>query len=167
MVSYWTLEVSYFPSKPFFAVRNLKKVPHEMVLPLGKTQNLQKVLSNFLSFFWNFGHIWMLLQICRTFLGGSANLLFFQSTRPVRQIFIHILSIFINLHNLKFKPGVVVWQYMSFNTSSTKNVSTNLLKLYINVKSFNDCIYLFDGRFFKLHTLHINILSSLNFHKVN
>jgi hypothetical protein len=56
---------------------------------------------------------------------------------------------------------------MSFNTSSTKNISTNLLKLYINITSFNDCIYLFDGCFFKLHTLHVNIQSSLNFHKVN
>ena len=51
-----------------------------MVLLVGKTPNLQKVLSNFLSFFWNFGHIWMLLEIYRTFSRGSAKLLFFVST---------------------------------------------------------------------------------------
>ena len=48
-----------------------------MVLVSGTTQNLQMVLSIFLSFFWNFEHIWKLLRIYRTFSGGSANLLFF------------------------------------------------------------------------------------------
>ena len=52
-----------------------------MVLRLGKTQNLQKVLYKFLSFFWDFGHIWSILEIYRTFSEGSVNLLyFFQST---------------------------------------------------------------------------------------
>ena len=52
-----------------------------MVLRLGKTQNLQKILSKFLSFSWDFGHIWRILEIYRTFSEGSANLLyFFQST---------------------------------------------------------------------------------------
>jgi hypothetical protein len=50
-----------------------------MVLVVDKTQNPQRVLSNFLSFFWNFWNIWKLLKICKTFSGGSANLLFFQS----------------------------------------------------------------------------------------
>jgi hypothetical protein len=57
-----------------------------MVLRLGKTQNLQKVLSNFLSVFWDFEHISRLLEIYRTFSKGSAKLLiFFQS--------IHMLTI--------------------------------------------------------------------------
>ena len=50
-----------------------------MVLPVGTPQNLQRVLSNFLFFFWNFGLIWKLLKIYRTFFEGSAKLLFFQS----------------------------------------------------------------------------------------
>ncbi len=50
-----------------------------MVLRLGKTQNLQKVLSNFLSVFCDFGHISRLSEIYRTFSKGSAKLLFFQS----------------------------------------------------------------------------------------
>ena len=48
-----------------------------MVLRLGKTQNLQKVLYKFLSFFWDFGHIWSILEIYRTFSEGSVNLLYF------------------------------------------------------------------------------------------
>ncbi len=48
-----------------------------MVLLVNTLQNPQEVLSNFLSFFWDFGHIWMLLEIYGTFSGGSVNLLFF------------------------------------------------------------------------------------------
>jgi len=61
MVLYRTLKVSYFLTEPFFAVQNLKKV-----------------LSSFLSVFWDFGHIWRLLEIYRTFSKGSAKLLFFR-----------------------------------------------------------------------------------------
>ncbi len=50
-----------------------------MVLSVDTLQNPQKVLSNFLSFFWDFGHIWMLLEISRTFSRGAVKLLFFQS----------------------------------------------------------------------------------------
>ena len=54
MVSYRTLKVPNFFTKPFFAVRNLKKDLQERVQRSDKAQNLQKVLPNFLSFFWNF-----------------------------------------------------------------------------------------------------------------
>ncbi len=57
-----------------------------MVLRVGKTQNLQKVLSNFLSVFLDFGHIWRLLEIGRTFSKGPAKLLFFQSKIMIKRV---------------------------------------------------------------------------------
>jgi hypothetical protein len=52
-----------------------------MALLVDKRQNPQKVLSIFYPFFSDFGHIWMLLEIQRTFSRGPANLLFFQSSQ--------------------------------------------------------------------------------------
>jgi hypothetical protein len=35
--------------------------------------------------------------------------------------------------------------------------SSTLLKLTINVQYFDDCLYLLDGRFNQLHTLHVDL----------
>ena len=50
-----------------------------MVLDLGKTQNLEKVLSKFLSFSWRLWHIRSILEIYKAFSEGSVNLLYFYS----------------------------------------------------------------------------------------
>jgi len=61
------------------------------MVPLVDTgQNPQKVLSNFLSVFWDFGHICMLLEIYGTFSGGSEKLLFFQS---MLLLFVMVLTV--------------------------------------------------------------------------
>ncbi len=127
MVLYGTLKVSYFLTEPFFGVRNLKKVPQEMVLEVDKIQNPQRVLSKFLSFFWNFGHIWKLLKIYRTFSGGSANLLFFfQSTEVVK------LRNFLNFSELK---KVLYKNYKTiFITRNLKSFSTKVRNLESSVK---------------------------------
>jgi len=47
-----------------------------------------------------------------------------------------------------------------FNRLAQQTIfSSNLLKLNANLENFNDCLYLLDGRFEKLHTLCINISS--------
>ncbi len=48
-----------------------------MVLLVGTRQNPLRVLPNFLSFFWNFGPIWKLSEIYRTFSEGFGKRLFF------------------------------------------------------------------------------------------
>ncbi len=39
-----------------------------------------------------------------------------------------------------------------FGTLPPNIFSSNLLKLYLNLKNFNDCLYLLDDHFDKLHT---------------
>ena len=48
---------------------------------------------------------------------------------------------------------------ISFNYSVPSVTSSNLLELHISLGCLMDCLYLFDGRFDKLHTVHINISS--------
>lgn len=80
-----------------------------MVLRLGKTQNLQKVLYKFLSFFWDFGHIWSILEIYRTFSKGSINLLYFFQSTQESQITFFVNSIRIQKKSrIKMKYSVRV-----------------------------------------------------------
>ncbi|CAM4927028.1 unnamed protein product [Rotaria socialis] len=47
-------------------------------------------------------------------------------------------------------------QYFIFERTSTF-MSSILVELHVNVVHFTDCLYLLDGRFNKLRTLHVNI----------
>lgn len=82
----------------------------------------------------------------------------YMSTR-LTYIFGSILTMFRNLTSLNFRQSLVHWQYMSLNISPKQHIeSSSLIKLNINLKKFNDCLYLLDGRFNELNTLSVNIL---------
>ncbi|CAF0814612.1 unnamed protein product [Rotaria sordida] len=80
----------------------------------------------------------------------------FSDQLPV--IFTSIFEMFTNLDYLNFTANSIDHQQLSFEISSPPSiVSANVLKLIINVDSFNDCLYVLDGRFENLHTLCIRI----------
>jgi hypothetical protein len=70
---------------------------------------------------------------------------------------------FNNLCYLNFDGSSLYDQQVSFDilsSTSTTTFSSNLLKLHVNLENFNDCLYLLNyGRFDKLHSLYVNILS--------
>jgi hypothetical protein len=67
---------------------------------------------------------------------------------------------FDSLHYLNFEGSSVYHQQVSFGILPSKSIfSSNLLNLHLNLKHFNDCLYLLDGRFNKLHTLDVKISS--------
>ncbi len=91
----------------------------------------------------------------------------------VTRVFINILNMFNSLYYLNFQTSFVYDEQVSFNNLLLRKqiFSQTLLELHINVQNFDDCIYLLDGRFNKLHTIYINISiihsDRLNNHKVN
>jgi hypothetical protein len=72
-------------------------------------------------------------------------------------IFTNIFNIFKNLEYLNFGPSSIFYQQISFNYLLPSVTSSNLLELHICLANFTDCLFLFDGRFNKLHTVHVNI----------
>ncbi|CAF3927415.1 unnamed protein product [Rotaria sordida] len=72
-------------------------------------------------------------------------------------LFKHILTIFTNLRYLNFGPSSIWYQKLSFDTQFSTMISSSLLELHVRLQDFIDCIYLLDGRFNQLHTLHVNI----------
>lgn len=46
---------------------------------------------------------------------------------------------------------------ISFGISPPFIFSSTLLELHVSLSSFNDCLYLLDGRFDRLHTFHVRI----------
>ncbi|CAF4358214.1 unnamed protein product, partial [Rotaria sp. Silwood2] len=77
----------------------------------------------------------------------------------VARILIYILNMFKNLYYLNFQTSFVCDEQLSLNELSLRKqiFSETLLELFISVQNFDDCIYLFDGRFNKLHTIYINV----------
>jgi hypothetical protein len=73
-------------------------------------------------------------------------------------LYLHVFLIrtFANLRYLNMGPNLFWFQYLSFETSPTINSST-LLELHVSLTSFWDCLYLLDGRFNQLRTLHVNL----------
>ncbi len=94
MVSYWTLKVSYFFTEPFFAVQNLKK---GFVRDGSASEYSSEPFEGSVEFFIlfsDFGHIWMLLEIHRTFsLGSVIPLFFFESSTEWFQDFLFSLHL--------------------------------------------------------------------------
>ncbi|CAF1563038.1 unnamed protein product, partial [Rotaria sp. Silwood1] len=72
-------------------------------------------------------------------------------------IFTHIITMFINLKYLNFAPSSISYQELSFYYSPPHIFSSNLLELHVSLGNYTDCLYLLDGRFHQLHTLHVNI----------
>ena len=72
-------------------------------------------------------------------------------------IFTHIFAMFQNLQYLNFGPSSLYHQRLSFHASPLTVISTKLLKLHVRLDNFDDCLYLLDGRFNQLRTLHVDI----------
>ncbi|CAF3386843.1 unnamed protein product [Rotaria sp. Silwood1] len=63
---------------------------------------------------------------------------------------------FTNLQYLKFGQSSNLYPQLSFDIPSPSVISSTLLELHVTVKDFIDCLYLLDGCFNQLHTLHVN-----------
>jgi hypothetical protein len=77
-------------------------------------------------------------------------------------VYSHILIFFKNLKNLSVIEPSVMSCYPGLSLCdlpSTTFSSPILTHLYINVKTFDDCLYLLDGRLRKLTTLCVNVYS--------
>ncbi|CAF3286177.1 unnamed protein product [Rotaria socialis] len=75
-------------------------------------------------------------------------------------VYSHILIFFKNLKNLSIIQPSVLTYYPGLSLCdlpSTTFSSSILTHLYINVKTFDDCVYLLDGRLRKLTTLYVNV----------
>ncbi|CAF3754481.1 unnamed protein product [Rotaria sp. Silwood1] len=72
-------------------------------------------------------------------------------------ILTHIITMLINLKYLNFAPSSISYQELSFHYSPPPIFSSNLLELHVSLGNYTDCLYLLDGRFNQLHTLHVNI----------
>ena len=82
-------------------------------------------------------------------------------SKTVSNIFALILSLCKKLIDLNFCDMFFTRKYSISvsDLSATSYISSTLTKLKINVATFNDCLYLLDGRFDCLSTLIINVLN--------
>ncbi|CAF3234138.1 unnamed protein product [Rotaria sp. Silwood2] len=72
-------------------------------------------------------------------------------------IFQHIINLFTNLQYLNFCPSSIWYSNISFDCLIENLVSSTVLELHVTVNNFDDCLYLLDGRFNQLRTLHVNV----------
>ncbi len=72
-------------------------------------------------------------------------------------LFTQILTMFYNLKYFYFGPSFHSSQRLSFGNSPPNIFSSTLLELYVSLNDLTDCLYLLDGRFNQLHTLHVHI----------
>ncbi|CAF2853826.1 unnamed protein product [Rotaria sp. Silwood2] len=73
-------------------------------------------------------------------------------------VFTQIFSLFNNLKYLNFNSSACCYSFeISFFKSVPNVFSSTLLELHVTLKVFNDCLYLLDGRFNQLHTLHVDV----------
>jgi hypothetical protein len=75
------------------------------------------------------------------------------------RILAHIFTTFSNLQYLNFCISSIWNGQISFVNPYSGINSSTLLELHIRLSSFSDCLYILDGRFNKLHTLHVDIFS--------
>jgi hypothetical protein len=74
-----------------------------------------------------------------------------------RVIYTQIFTMFSNLQYLNFGPSSSAYHRLSFGFSHSIVFSSTLLELHIIVDSYEDCLYLLDGRFNQLHTFYVTI----------
>ncbi|CAF4181612.1 unnamed protein product, partial [Rotaria magnacalcarata] len=72
-------------------------------------------------------------------------------------ILAHIFTTLSNLQCLSFCPSSTWNNLLSFVNSSPGINSSTLLELDVHLVCFSDCLYILDGGFSNLHTLHIDI----------
>lgn len=74
-------------------------------------------------------------------------------------IYTRIFTIFKNLHYLNFNPNGSYYHQLTFNLSPPNISCSTLKKLNIMVNSYEDCLYLLDGRFHQLQMFSVTICS--------
>ena len=69
----------------------------------------------------------------------------------------HIFTTFSNLQYLNFCASSIGNERLSLANPCPGINSSTLLELHIRLASFASCLYILDGRFNNLHTLHVDI----------
>ncbi|CAF4341142.1 unnamed protein product [Rotaria sp. Silwood2] len=77
-------------------------------------------------------------------------------------LFIHILTMFPNLRYLNFGPSSIWYQQLSYDAQLSTIISSSLLELHVCLPDLIDCLYLLDGCFNQLRTLHVNITFTMS-----
>ncbi|CAF4529882.1 unnamed protein product, partial [Rotaria sp. Silwood2] len=73
-------------------------------------------------------------------------------------LYTQILTMFKNLQYLNFSPFAYPKNHqLTFNLSSPNVFSSTLSHLHVSVDTFDDCLYLLDGRFNQLNTFDVTI----------
>jgi hypothetical protein len=72
-------------------------------------------------------------------------------------ILTQIFTTFSNLQYLNICPSSFWNNRLSFLYPPANINSSTLLELHVRLYQFSDCLYILDGRFNALHTLHIDI----------
>ncbi|CAF4936759.1 unnamed protein product [Rotaria sp. Silwood1] len=90
------------------------------------------------------------------------------STETMRLLFKLICDTFTNLQYLNFGPYLLnCYQQLSYALFPPTVFSSTLLELHVNLQDYIDCIYLLDGRFNQLHTLHVYLKFISTRRKIN
>lgn len=76
------------------------------------------------------------------------------------KIFASIMNMFSNLKFLNYDPFDSPHQWISFEYIHQPISSSTLLELHVNVRYFNDCLRLLDGRFSQLAVFNVKIDTS-------
>ena len=78
-------------------------------------------------------------------------------TEKNTNVFTNLFIMFTNLKSFKFDSCSIKDQYISFDISPPLISSSKLVELHVNVPTFNDCLYLLDGRFDQLRVFFVRI----------
>jgi hypothetical protein len=97
-------------------------------------------------------------QITRLVITISDNKKKYLTDEEQISVFTHILSAFSNIRCLKlYSPSDSCVQRLSFENHRPTFFSSTLMEFHVCLQSFNDCLYLLDGRFNQLHTLIVTV----------
>jgi len=75
-------------------------------------------------------------------------------------IYTQIFTMLKNLEYLNFSPNTSEYHRLTFGVSYPNVFSSTLLQLRVVIDSYEDCLYLLDGRFNRLETFYVTICSS-------
>jgi hypothetical protein len=82
------------------------------------------------------------------------------------RVFTRILNLFTNLQYLNFDLSSNSFRRLSFYVSPPTVISSTLLELHVSLRSFNDCLYLLDGRFNQLRALYVSLYLITSSHTI-
>ncbi|CAF3382157.1 unnamed protein product, partial [Rotaria sp. Silwood2] len=89
-------------------------------------------------------------------VGNNKNISSLRDT--IASLFINIVNVFTKLHYLNFHSFTKLSsEYLSCAGKPPNIFSSTLTELYVNLREFDDCLYLLDDRFNQLRTFCVNI----------